>query len=516
MRLRLGRGGDLKRAYRPHILFGRLHARNPDREIHPEAPGPASLDGEARAAKRVQPLCACVIANMGMVAQQFDRLQMRIEERLAGSINVDERRSPAALQRAPRFPKASVEVAPVMRGESAGDEVEHLVLKRETLGWRLYGLDVAQPLLERRPRDRRQHLGGQISSYDPSRMARERIGDMAPARAEIERQFGVLRERSDRLEIGPLTVNRAFDIGFRPRAELRLDDSLMGLAHNQLLSVRGLLRFDLHCYKIELYPITTAAMLEADQRRLLGEFVRAHRERVRPKAATGRRRTSGLRREELAALAGISVTWCTWIEQGRAVQASPDALGRISQALSLSRAEHDYLFKLAGRLDPEGSRGPSADAPPSLIAAVNAIEYPAYGLDRLWNACCWNDAAARLFRGWLDGNCQRNLLRYMFLEPSARELIPNWEDRARRLLAEFRADFARTFRDAQVKIFVETLRGESAFFAEAWDEQAVQIREGGLRVFNHPRDGLVSFIQHTFAPAERPDYKLVINTPAGR
>ena len=159
-------------------------------------------------------------------------------------------------------------------------------------------------------------------------------------------------------------------------------------------------------------------MLEADQRRLLGEFVRAHRERVRPNAATGRRRTSGLRREELAALAGISVTWCTWIEQGRAVQASPEALGRISQALSLSRAEHDYLFKLAGRLDPEGSRGPSADAPPSLIAAVKAIEYPAYGLDRLWNACCWNEAAARLFRGWLDGDCQRNLLRYVFLEPS--------------------------------------------------------------------------------------------------
>jgi transcriptional regulator with XRE-family HTH domain len=255
-------------------------------------------------------------------------------------------------------------------------------------------------------------------------------------------------------------------------------------------------------------------MLDADQKRLLGEFVRAHRERMRPVAATGRRRTSGLRREELAALSGISVTWFTWIEQGRPVQASPEALSRIAQALALSRAERDYLFKLAGRLDPEGPRGSSADAPPSLIAAVKAMDCPAYGLDRLWNACCWNDAAARLFHGWLDGDCQRNLLRYVFLEPSARELIPAWRDRARRLLAEFRADFARTFRDAQVKIFVETLRSESAFFAEAWDEQAVQIREGGLRLFNHPHDGLVGFTQHTFAPAERPDYKLVVNTPA--
>ena len=255
-------------------------------------------------------------------------------------------------------------------------------------------------------------------------------------------------------------------------------------------------------------------MLEADQRRLLGEFVRAHRERVQPTAATGRRRTSGLRREELAARAGISVTWCTWIEQGRPVQASPEALGRIAQALALSSAERDYLFELAGRVDPEGSRGSSADAPPSLVAAVQAVQYPAYGLDRFWNACAWNEAAARLFLGWLDRDCQRNLLRYVFLEPSARDLIPAWSDRARRLLAEFRADFARTFRDAQVKAFVETLRGESAFFAEAWDEQAVQIREGGLRLFNHPRDGLVRFTQHTFAPTERPDYKLVIHTPA--
>jgi hypothetical protein len=102
----------------------------------------------------------------------------------------------------------------------------------------------------------------------------------------------------------------------------------------------------------------------------------------------------------------------------------------------------------------------------------------------------------------------------VFLEHSARVLIPAWKDRARRLLAEFRADFAHTFRDAQVKTFVETLRAESPFFAEAWDEQAVQIREGGLRTFNHSRGGLLSFTQHTFAPAERPDYKLVMLTPA--
>jgi transcriptional regulator with XRE-family HTH domain len=254
-------------------------------------------------------------------------------------------------------------------------------------------------------------------------------------------------------------------------------------------------------------------MLDADQRRLLGEFVRAHRERIRPTGQSGRRRTPGLRREELADRAGISVTWCTWIEQGRPVQASREALGRIAEALSLSPAERAYLFELAGRLDPESSRRQTADAPPSLVAAVKAIEHPAYGLDWLWNACCWNEAAARLFHGWLDGDCQRNLLRYVFLEPAARVLIPLWKDRARRLLAEFRADFAHTFRDARVTSFIEALRGESPFFAAAWDEQAVQIREGGLRTFNHPHHGILRFTQHSFAPAERPDYKLVMHTP---
>lgn len=129
-------------------------------------------------------------------------------------------------------------------------------------------------------------------------------------------------------------------------------------------------------------------MLDLDQRRLLGDFIRAHRERARPSIAAGRRRTPGLRREELAALAGISQTWCTWLEQGRKVQASPEALSRLARALSLTTAERAYLFELAGRLDPERPIDTTEDAPPSLIAAVNAIDYPAYGLDRLWNACC--------------------------------------------------------------------------------------------------------------------------------
>ncbi len=257
-------------------------------------------------------------------------------------------------------------------------------------------------------------------------------------------------------------------------------------------------------------------MLQDDQRRLLGDFIRAHRERVRPPSSGGRRRTPGLRREELAAQAGISATWCTWIEQGRPVQASPETLGRLARALALTVAERAYLFELAGRLDPDLAEQPESDAPPSLLAAVNALVHPAYGLDRLWNACCWNEAAARLFHGWLDGDHQRNLLRFVFLDATARALIPDWQDRARRLLAEFRADFGHTFRDAQVKAFIASLKAESPLFARTWDDQDVQHRVGGPRTFHHPSDGILHFEQHTFSPAERPDHKLVMLVPMHR
>jgi transcriptional regulator with XRE-family HTH domain len=254
-------------------------------------------------------------------------------------------------------------------------------------------------------------------------------------------------------------------------------------------------------------------MLDADQRRLLGEFVRAHRERLRPPNPAGRRRTPGLRREELADRAGISATWCAWIEQGRAVQASPEALGRLAVALGLSRAERAYLFELAGRRDPQAPPEPAADAPASLLAMMAAIACPAYGLDRLWNACCWNAAAARLFRGWLDAGAQRNLLRYVFLDAAARRLIPEWEDRARRLLAEFRADYSHGFRDSRVRALVDGLRRDSPLFRRAWDEQGVQQRSGGIRTFAHPEDGPLRFAQYTFSPAERPDYRLVTLVP---
>ncbi|MUZ75193.1 helix-turn-helix domain-containing protein [Agrobacterium vitis] len=268
------------------------------------------------------------------------------------------------------------------------------------------------------------------------------------------------------------------------------------------------------CYKRSSYPVINAAMLDVEQRRLLGEFVRTHREKLVPDRI-GRRRTPGLRREELAERAGISATWCAWIEQGRQVQASPQALARLARALELTRAERAYLFELAARRDPDEEDGDAIDdVPASLVTAVSMVQHPAYALDRNWNACCFNSSAASLFPDWLGEHSKdRNLLRYVFLNPGAREIIVDWEIRALRLLAEFRADYSHALRDATVRALIEQLQRDSPLFAQGWSEQTVLDREGGERELLSPDRGRLRFRQFNYRPCDRPDCKLVFLIP---
>jgi len=244
------------------------------------------------------------------------------------------------------------------------------------------------------------------------------------------------------------------------------------------------------------------------QRRELGEFARTQREKLPPTdaglPAGGRRRTPGLRREEVAQRAGLSTTWYTWIEQGRNVSISPLALARIAAALRLDRAERAYLFELAGKRDPEQPDSPPDDIGPAVRACVDAIVSPAYVLDRSWNARAWNTHAERLFLGWLTPGTDRNLLRFIFLEPAARALIDGWEERARRVVAEFRADAGSHSNDPAPRDLIADLLRRSPAFARLWQQRDVQEREGGARTFNHPADGFLRYEQVTFnliAPA---------------
>ncbi len=249
----------------------------------------------------------------------------------------------------------------------------------------------------------------------------------------------------------------------------------------------------------------------------LGEFIRAHRERTSPDSAGlpggGRRRTPGLRREELAQLCEVSPTWLTWLEQGREVSASGKMLARLAEVLRLSAAERAYLFGLADRLDPHQDDD-SGGAGESLEAIVAAIDAPAYMLDRQWDAVAWNPRAATLFGGWLDVDSEApakpNLLRFMFRTAAARGLIVGWEDRARRLVAEFRADIGKHAGDQTLAALIAELSAGSEEFRQLWSLQDVVGREGGQRGFHHPRLGELSFNQVTLHLTKRHDLKLVI------
>ncbi|VVE65886.1 transcriptional regulator [Pandoraea anapnoica] len=266
---------------------------------------------------------------------------------------------------------------------------------------------------------------------------------------------------------------------------------------------------------------------DARQRRALGDFLRAHRERLTPAAVglppMGRRRTPGLRREEVAQLCGLSSTWYTWIEQAREVSISAGALAAVASALRLSRAERAYLFDLAGKRDPERGAAPLPHhATAQVQAAVAAVAAPAYALDRCWDVLAWNAAAADIFRGWLDvpgvsggagsagGAGTKNLLRYIFLDPGARTLIQDWESRARRVVAEFRAECSAYLDDTPVRALTDALQRESPVFAALWSQQDVVEREGGRRGFHHPSRGDIDFAQVTFRLSGHDDVKLVM------
>jgi transcriptional regulator with XRE-family HTH domain len=258
----------------------------------------------------------------------------------------------------------------------------------------------------------------------------------------------------------------------------------------------------------------------------LGEFVRLHRERVQPGEvglpSYGRRRTPGLRREELAQLCGVSPTWLTWIEQGRQVSVSARVLAKLAALLHLSAAERAYLFQLADKVDPESAehaplQGGLHDQ--EAAAVVSAIKVPAYVLNRQWDAIAWNRPASALFVGWLDQANRRepapsrNLLRFMFLNPAAQELVAQWPGRAQRLVAEFRAECGKHADREPLADMISLLTRESAHFKRMWQSQQVLEREGGLRRFHHPLKGELAFDQVSFSLASERGLKLVMLLP---
>ncbi len=258
------------------------------------------------------------------------------------------------------------------------------------------------------------------------------------------------------------------------------------------------------------------------RRNELGEFLQAIRKRGTPEEfgfpLGTRRRTKGLRREEVAQLAGISATWYTWIEQGRDVNMSADALVRVAQALKLTRTERAYLFDMAGRRDPQGHVPEEDLASNTLTTLLKDIKVPAYVLGRTWNILAWNQQAEILFGDWLtqEDAIAPNLLRLVFTHPNAKTFVTNWESRSRRLVAEFRADCRSRLEEPELQSLVAELSKDSVAFNQFWKQHDVLERQGGLREFNHPNLGLLGYQQVTMRPVDQEQLKLVMLSPTDK
>jgi transcriptional regulator with XRE-family HTH domain len=225
------------------------------------------------------------------------------------------------------------------------------------------------------------------------------------------------------------------------------------------------------------------------------------------------RRTPGLRREEVALLAGVSVTWYTWLEQGRRINASPDVLRAIGRALRLDDAGQAHLLSLA---QPAPSPVPApTEAPDALVRLIDALDpAPAYVLGPHWEFLAWNAAQERLYPGLdqLDPP-ERNLLWVLFADPATRTLIVDWDLHARQALAEFRAVTSAVRTHPELTRLVERLRSRSDEFALWWAEHDVAGFETRLRRFRHPAAGELTFQYQQLVPAEWPNLRVVCQLP---
>lgn len=257
-------------------------------------------------------------------------------------------------------------------------------------------------------------------------------------------------------------------------------------------------------------------MTEA-RRTELGDFLRSRRERLDPEAAglptVRRRRTPGLRREEVAFLAGIGIDWYVRLEQGRTVNPSAATINAVARALRLDRAEHAHLKALAG-----GGQHRAFErevVPEAVRRIVEGLDRPAYVTGLRWDVLVWNQAADEVFAFSRLADCDRNILISMFTRAGTRSLFgPAWPDEARRMLAQFRPTYDLWAADPAFGELIGRLRTGSSEFAGWWDAHDVREATAGQKIMNHPTRGALRFEYATFQANDDPALKLAIYAPA--
>ena len=253
----------------------------------------------------------------------------------------------------------------------------------------------------------------------------------------------------------------------------------------------------------------------------LGIYLRNRRTRLDPATfgfPAGRRRTPGLRREEVAQRANISPTWYAWLEQGRGGAPSTDVLDRIATGLMLTEPEREHLFILGLGRPPEIRYKPVAGVTPRLQRVLDALEVsPAIVKTATWDVVAWNRAAAALLTDYSKlAREQRNILRLMFGSSQVRAAQEDWQSVARFVVGAFRADVARAGAGEEVTRLIDELTRTSAEFDVLWRDSDVVAQGEGLKRIRHPEAGLLELEFSAFAVDGRPELGLVVYNPASQ
>ena len=247
----------------------------------------------------------------------------------------------------------------------------------------------------------------------------------------------------------------------------------------------------------------------------LSEFLTRHRKKLTPGdvglPSHGSRRTPGLRREEVAALAGVGLTWYTWFEQGRDIQVSEKFLLSVAYALKLDDAECSHLFLLAHQRPPPPQAHQLTSVTPLIQQLMDDLTTkPAYVLNLRWDVIAWNAAADDLFGFRAREREARNILHMVFADPDMRRRLPAWRDDASKLLAQFRYDFAVAPNDPPMLALVDGLRALSADFRRWWDTPDSEQAQRGLRVVMAADGERKNFRHETLVVDEHRHLRMVV------
>ena len=248
------------------------------------------------------------------------------------------------------------------------------------------------------------------------------------------------------------------------------------------------------------------------RQKALADFLKVKRAQLQPLNSITRRRTPGLRREEVALRANVSVSWYTWLEQARDVQPSETVLRNIAAALALSEQETTYLLHLAF----PKTVAPLSDAvPENTLLVLDALaDSPAIVMDAHWRVVAWNQATLKLMPAFAKIDwTQENLLSLMFLNADYRALFDDWATTAHNMVANFRLQFGERVADPWFAEFITTLQAQSAEFSDMWAAQNVHLLPEQNKILHHPTLGTMQFAETNLLIPQHEDLLVHIFTP---